>query len=349
MNTSPAPPANILDYRFIDLQAQMGLWRQPRFRAQQVWQWIYTQYAVDFGEMTNLPRALRERLAQFYDLNPLSPVDEQVSDDRLTRKVLFRLSTGETIESVLMAYERGHTVCVSSQVGCPVGCAFCATGQGGFSRHLSAGEIVAQPLFFARQLQARKQSVSNIVVMGMGEPLLNYEAVWQAVEAWNDPQGFGLGARRITISTAGYVPGIEMLAQEHLQVGLAVSLHAADDVLRDQLVPLNQRYPLNDLLGACRAYVAQTRRRITIEYVLLAGVNDSPAQAKALIKFLHGLKVKVNLIAFNPTPDLPFGRPADDVVLAFQEILHAARLTAMIRRSMGTDIAAACGQLAAES
>ena len=273
---------DILDMSPLELQAQLAMWQEPTYRADQIWGWLYKRVAADFKEMSNLPLSLRQRLDQFYRVTPLTPVDEQLSRDKLTRKVLFRLPDGETIESVLMMYDRRYTVCVSSQVGCPVGCTFCATGRCGFARDLTVAEIVAQPLYFERQLRERELSITNVVLMGMGEPLLNYDAVWEAIERWNDHQGFDLGARKITISTVGHVPGIHRMAQEDLQVGLAVSLHAANDVLRDQLVPLNRTYPLSELIEACRTYVERTGRRLTIEYALIDEVNDAQSQAKEL-------------------------------------------------------------------
>ena len=345
MNKAPAQLANIMDLTLVGLQAQLALWQEPRYRAGQIWRWIYGQFVTDFDEMTNLPQGLRDRLGQLYRLNPLTPVDEWTSGDGLTRKVLFRLADGATIESVLMAYEQRHTVCVSSQVGCAVGCAFCATGQGGFSRHLDPGEIVAQPLYFARQLRSAGQSISNVVVMGMGEPLLNYDAAWQAIEMWNDHQGFDLGARRITLSTAGYVPGIRQLAQESLQVGLAVSLHAADDALRDQLVPLNRTYPLADLFDACHEYVSLTRRRITIEYALIDGTNDSMSQAQDLAALLQGLLCHVNLIPLNPTAECAYRPSTQERTRAFRNALLEHHVPTTVRLRRGADIQAGCGQL----
>jgi 23S rRNA (adenine2503-C2)-methyltransferase len=295
--------------------------------------------------MTTLPRSLRARLGALYRLLPFAPVHESTSQDGLSRKVLVRLGDGETIESVLMAYDRRQTVCVSSQVGCPVGCAFCATGQSGFTRHLDVAEIVAQPLYFARQLQAQQQSVTNVVIMGMGEPLLNYDAVWQAIEVWNDHQGMNLGARKITVSTAGYVPGIERMATERLQVGLAVSLHAADDALRDQLVPLNRTYPLAEVLAVCREYVAVTRRRVTIEYALIRGVNDSVRQAQQLAQLLAGLMCHVNLIPLNPTAEQTYHPPSKAQVDAFHKALLDREISATVRLRRGADIQAGCGQL----
>jgi 23S rRNA (adenine2503-C2)-methyltransferase len=345
MNSTADQRANIMELGYADLQAQMAMWGEPRFRAQQVWDWIYAHLAADFQEMTNLPLALRERLARFYRLSPLTALDEQISEDGLTRKVLFSLPDGETVESVLMSYEQRQTVCVSSQVGCALGCPFCATGQCGFVRNLDVAEVIAQPIYFARQLQDQGLSLTNVVLMGMGEPFLNYDAVWEAIERWNDHSGFDLGARRITISTAGHVPGIRQLAQEPLQVGLAVSLHAADDALRNRLVPLNRRYPLGELLAACREYVNTTRRRITIEYALIDQVNDSVEQAERLADLLEGLLCHVNLIPLNPTAGIDYRPSPLRRVNEFQIALLERRVPTTVRLGRGIEIQAGCGQL----
>jgi len=332
----------------------MEAWGEPKFRTLQLWQWLYARLASEYDQMTNLPRSLRERLEQSYRLKALAPVDELRSSDGLTEKLLFELHDGARIESVGMAYDQRWTVCVSSQVGCAVGCSFCATGQGGFVRQLEVGEIVEQALYFARELRPGGLSVSNIVLMGMGEPLLNYDRVWQAIEIWNDHRGFDLGSRRITLSTAGVVPGILRLATERLQVGLAVSIHAANDELRDQLVPLNKRYPLADLMNACREYVAQTGRRITIEYCLIDEVNDEAQQAHQLGHLLHGLNCHVNLIPLNPDPaaseqEARSGttyRPSSrERVRAFQRVLADEGIPTTVRLRRGIDIQAGCGQL----
>jgi 23S rRNA (adenine2503-C2)-methyltransferase len=345
MSSTADQRANIMALGYADLQAQMAMWGEPRFRAEQVWNWIYKHLAADFQEMTNLPLALRERLAHFYRLSPLTPLEEQNSQDGLTRKVLFSLPDGETIESVLMSYEQRQTVCVSSQVGCPLGCPFCATGQCGFVRDLDVPEIVAQPIYFAHQLQGQGLSLTNVVLMGMGEPFLNYEAVWEAIERWNDHSGLDLGARRITISTAGHVPGIRQLAQEPLQVGLAVSLHAADDALRDKLVPLNRRHPLAELMDACREYVKTTRRRITIEYALIDQVNDSAEQAERLADLLEGLLCHVNLIPLNPTAGIDYRPSPLRRVNEFQIVLLERQVPTTVRLGRGIEIQAGCGQL----
>lgn len=346
MNALGVLPVSILKLTFDELQAQLAVWKEPGFRARQIWEWLYVHWVTGFEEMSNLPKPLRKRLGQFYSIDPLTLVDECVSEDELTRKALFRLSDGETIETVLIEYDLRHTVCVSSQVGCPVGCAFCATGQGGFARDLQVAEIVAQPLYFARWLRAcQAKSVTHVVVMGMGEPLLNYDAVWKAVETWNDRRGFALGARKITLSSAGYVPGIERLAGESLQVGLAISLHAADDALRDRLVPLNRKYPLADLLVACREYVARTGRRITVEYALIDGVNDSIDQAHRLADLLGDLLCHVNLIPLNPTAGTAYCTSPREKVQTFRRVLDKRHISVTVRLRRGFDIEAGCGQL----
>jgi 23S rRNA (adenine2503-C2)-methyltransferase len=270
---------------------------------------------------------------------------ETSSASGLTRKVLFGLPDGEAIESVLMLYEGRQTVCLSTQVGCPVGCPFCATGQGGFVRNLTSGEIVEQVLHFARELRDEGKRVSNVVFMGMGEPLLNYDATWQAVETLTDSRGYNLGARHLTISTAGVIPGIQRLAGEGLQVGLAVSLHAPRDDLRRTLVPLARRYPLSELLSACRSYVEQTGRRVTFEYALLDDVNDSLQQARQLAHLLSGLLCHVNLLPLNPVADCPWRPSPEERVLAFDRELRRLGIGSTIRQRRGLDIDAGCGQL----
>lgn len=353
MNEHARPRAELKDLSYAAMRAQMAAWGEPAFRADQLWEWLYVHLATDYSQMSNLPKSLRKRLAAVYGLNPLTPVDEQRSADGFTIKLLFELWDGARIESVGMAYDQRWTVCVSSQVGCAIGCPFCATGQGGFVRQLEVGEIVDQPLFFARRLRASPEStgqdVSNVVLMGMGEPLLNYDRVWQAIETWNDHSGFDLGARRITLSTAGVVPGILRMAEERQQVGLAVSLHAAEDELRDQLVPLNKRYPLAELMAACHEYVSQTRRRITIEYALIDGVNDALGQAHQLARLLYGLDCHVNLIPLNPAatgaPGAEYRPSPRERVRAFQGVLTEHGFPTTVRLRRGIDIQAGCGQL----
>ena len=318
---------------------------RPRYRADQLWGWLYRSLATDFAQMTNLPRALREELAAQAAIHTLTPVAETVSEDGLARKVLFQLHDGETIESVLMFYNERNTVCASTQVGCAMGCAFCATGQMGFVRNLTAGEIVEQVIHFTRPLREQEERVTNVVFMGMGEPLLNYEATWRAIETLHAPQGFGLGARRMTLSTVGWVPGIERLGQEKLQVGLAVSLHAPNDEIRNQLVPLGRRYPINRLMAACREVVARTGRRVTFEYALIDKVNDAPELARQLADLVDGLLCHVNLIPLNPTGGYPHGPSPHERALAFQGELERRHIPTTLRVRRGIDIQAGCGQL----
>ena len=327
------------------LRAALADMGQPAYRGDQVWSGLYSSLAGGVEAMTTLPAALRTALAERYVFPALRPVADAHSADRRTWKVLFELADGETIESVLMRYEKRDTVCVSTQVGCAVGCSFCATGQSGFRRNLSAGEIVEQALLFARDLLAQQERLSNIVFMGMGEPLLNYEATWQAIAVLNDPRGFNLGARHMTLSTSGVVPGIDRMSAEPLQVGLSVSLHAPDNALRDRLVPINRRYPVDVLLSACRRYITRTNRRVTFEYALMDGVNDAPEQAAALARLVTGMLCHVNLIPANCTADASLRPSPRERVDAFAAILAAQHIPATMRLARGADIQAGCGQL----
>jgi 23S rRNA (adenine2503-C2)-methyltransferase len=353
-------PVALYDLSFQELSELLTLWGEPRFRAEQVWGWLYRSLVDEVDQMRNLPRRLRERLAAETVLKLLEPVAEQESLSGQTRKVLFRLADGNTVESVLMLYEERRTACISSQAGCGMACTFCATGQGGLARNLTSGEIVAQVLYFARGLRAaeierataardyallQEQHVTNVVFMGMGEPLANYDATWKAVETLSDERGYNLGARRITLSTVGLVPGIRRLAGEGLPVNLAVSLHAADDELRNRLVPVNRRYPLAELLPAVREYAAKTGRRLTIEYALIDGVNDSVEQARRLAALLADLLCHVNLIPLNPTPGVALQPSPRAKVDAFRNELERAGIAATVRMRRGIDIEAGCGQL----
>ncbi len=336
---------SLFDLTHEQLKDFLTSWGEPSYRADQIWGWLYRSLATDFQEMTNLPKGLRERLAEAALLHSMEPLEERVSADGLTRKVLFALRDDQTIESVLMHYEQRHTACISTQVGCPLGCVFCATGQSGFVRNLTPGEIVEQVLYFARFLEAEGERLTNVVFMGMGEPLANYEATWRAVETLTHDEGLNLGARRITISTVGLVPGIRRLAGEGKQIGLAVSLHAATDELRDKLVPINRQYPLAQLMAACRHYVERTGRRISFEYALINGINDSPEQARQLAHLVDGLLCHVNLIPLNPVPESPYQPPPQGRVLAFQSELNRLRVSNTLRVERGVDIRAGCGQL----
>ena len=314
---------------------------EPRYRLDQIWEGLHER-GGDFDSLTNVPKALRSRLNQL--LPPaLTPERESVSDDGDTVKWLWRLHDGHHIETVLMHYADRTTVCVSSQAGCAMACGFCATGQGGFDRHLSVGEIVEQ-VIRARHTSAPRR-VSNIVFMGMGEPFANYDRTWAAVERINTD--IGIGARHITISTVGVIPGIEKLAEETLPVNLAVSLHAADDELRDQLVPINTRYPIEDLARACERYLAAKNRRLSFEWALIDGVNDRSIDAERLARLSRRLRAHINLIPLNPTPGYPTRGTPLPRVYGFRDELTDRGANATVRRTRGIEIDAACGQLRA--
>lgn len=340
------------EQQIADFLAELG---EPKFRARQIWEWIYKRYAGNFEAMTNLPKALRGRLAEVATVAPLVLATEVVSADRDTVKCLFQLHDGQTIEAVLMLYDQRRTLCISSQAGCAMGCTFCATAQGGLARNLTPGEIVAQVLYFARYLAdpssppdtavERPTQVTNIVLMGMGEPLHNYANVWTALRRITDNDAFGLGARHITLSTVGLAPMIDRMADEGLQIGLAVSLHAPNDELRTSLVPVNKGYPVDEVLAAVRRYVTKTSRRVTFEYALMRGINDTPELAQGLADKLQGILCHVNLIPLNPIPDSPFQPTSDEETERFAQILRTAGIPATVRLRRGIEINAGCGQL----
>jgi 23S rRNA (adenine2503-C2)-methyltransferase len=337
---------------------------EAAYRAGQIYSWIYQQLVDDFAAMTNLPQALRAKLAEEASIGLMIVRSEQHSKDDRTRKILLELEDGKLIEAVLMLYPQlgessaRATVCVSSQAGCAYGCTFCATGQMGFDRHLSAGEIVAQVLYFARELRTAPwratglpgsktiDHITNIVLMGMGEPLHNYENVLQALRILNSAEGFNLGARHMTVSTVGLVPAIRKLSQEPLQINLAISLHAPGDELRSRTMPVNKKYPLQELLAACKDYIGATRRQVTFEYVLLAGVNDTESHAQQLAQLLAPLKqfAHVNCIPVNATA-ADYRTPGPEAIRAFRAVLFERGISNSVRAERGDDIAAACGQL----
>jgi 23S rRNA (adenine2503-C2)-methyltransferase len=335
----------LLDLDRSQLSELLADWGEPAFRAQQLETWLYQHYVADVTEITSLPKTLRRRLARETSLNPLNPLVSVDSSDGQTRKTLFSLPDGREIEAVLMRYDQRQTLCISTQAGCAMACPFCATGQIGFRRNLSAGEIVAQVLYFARLLSHEGKSVTNIVFMGMGEPLANYAETWRAIRRLNDPAGFNLGARRMTISTVGLAPAIRQMSKEPEQVGLAVSLHAPNDALRNTIVPVNRRYPLAMLMQAVCDYIATTHRRVTFEYALMDHLNDSDALADQLAELIGELLCHVNLIPLNPTPNSPWSGSPDERVYAFRDRLEAASIPTTVRLRRGIDIAAGCGQL----
>lgn len=350
----------IYDLDLPALTAVLQDWGQPAYRARQIWQGLYKNLWQTPDEFTTLPAALRDRLAETWQIQPLAPVTELRSSDGQTIKTLFALPDGRQIETVLMKYgdpaadddgaqrrrKQRRTLCISTQVGCAMGCTFCATGQMGFKRNLSAGEIAAQVLYFARQLAEQGEHVTNVVLMGMGEPLHNYEHTMAAIDLLNAPDGFNLGARRFTISTVGLVPAIRRFADERRQVGLAVSLHAADDSLRASMLPVAKKYPLDELMSALRDYIEKTHRRVTFEWALVAGVNDTPAQARQLARLLKGMLAHVNLIPLNPTEGFDGLGSSPERARDFAAILEEAHIPVTVRLRRGIDIQAGCGQLA---
>ena len=356
--TDPSAALTRYGASFEDVAAVLSGWGEPAYRARQVWDGLYRQRRP-LEELTDVGLPLRSRLGEALPLG-LAPLHASTADDGETLKWLWAAGgDGASVETVLMRYPNRATVCVSTQAGCAMGCTFCATGQAGFERHLSAGEVVEQVARAqhaspprgtggvppTKAAGAARERVGNVVFMGMGEPLANYDATWAAVERLHD--GFGISARHITVSTVGVVPGMRRLAAERLPVTLAVSLHAPDDALRDELVPLNRRYPLAEVLAAAREYLAASGRRLSFEYAMIGGVNDAPAQADALARRLRGFSpaAHVNLIPLNPTPG--YGLPASPPrrVAAFAERLRQGGVGATVRRNRGTDIDAACGQL----
>jgi len=340
--------ATIYDLSRADLEAWCKERGQPAYRARQIWEWLYRQRVASYDAMTNLPAALRVQLAAELPVAPLEPIRELWTDDGETLKVLYRARDGQLIETVLMFYPERATVCVSCQVGCAVGCSFCATGMGGLQRNLTTGEMVYQVVDMARRAEDQGRPLTNLVMMGMGEPFHNYAATMRFIAILNDHDGFDFGARRITISTSGVVPFIDKLADEPIQVNLAVSIHAANDELRSSLVPINDRWPVDELIAAVRRYIAKTNRRVSFEYALMTGVNSSDEHARELAGKLRGLLCHVNVIPYNPTPGAPYERPTKEGVERFVAVLTNAGIPATIRYSRGVDIAAACGQLRAD-
>lgn len=351
----------IYDFDLFDLTELLRTWGEPPYRAKQVWQGLYRQFWQSADEFTSLPKTLREKMATQLRFQPLQPTLKLDSNDGQTRKTLFGLGDNRQIEAVLMRYDPDsvqgqandgrsrRTLCISTQVGCAMGCTFCATGQMGFKRHLSSGEIVAQVMYYARLLHEQDEAVTNVVLMGMGEPFHNYDNTMAAIDRLNDPDGYNFGARRFTISTSGLVPAIRRFAEEKRQVNLAVSLHSAEDEHRTNMMPVNKRYPIKELLSACRDYVTATGRRITFEWALIHEVNDSVEEAQKLARLLRGILCHVNAIPLNPTTGYK-GQPTDRArAQLFKETLEKAGIPCTIRMRRGIDIQAGCGQLASRS
>lgn len=351
----PSAPISLLDLDLAGLKDLLVSWGEPAFRAKQIWRQLYVNLAAKPDDMTDLPKPLRERLATETTIGTLRLDQLHEGDGGMTKKVLWRLPDNSPVESVLMVYEDRATVCVSSQSGCPMACVFCATGKLGFLHDLTPGQIVEQVLWAAREVRNSKfeiRNVSNVVFMGMGEPFNNYKNWWASVERLHDPSGFNMGARSFTVSTVGLVPGIRKLAQEALPINLAISLHAADDDLRTDMMPVNKSFPIADLLASVADYTNETNRRVSFEYVLLQEKNDRPEQADRLGRLLRstpGLRpelIHVNLIPWNPVPGTPLSRSHRERVLAFQDELRRHGVPCTVRVERGVEIGAACGQLA---
>ncbi len=343
----------ILDYTKKELESLV----KPSFRAKQIYGWIYNSYVDSFDEMKNLPKALREELNEKFILNPLKILHKETSADG-TIKYLFELPDGKTVETVWLKmkdaqydeegkllHESKHTVCVSTQVGCKVGCSFCLTAKGGFTRDLTAGEIVAQVLSVKKDNQHASNRRVNIVYMGMGEPLDNLDNLTQAIKIFKEEDGLAISGKRQTVSTSGISTKIDKLGEADLGVHIAISLHAVDDELRTELIPMNKAYNIQSIIDAVKRFPIDTRKRVMFEYLVIKGKNDDIRSAKQLVKLLSGIKAKVNLIYFNPYPGSDYQRPSREDMVAFQEYLVKHGLLCTIRDSKGIDISAACGQL----
>lgn len=336
-----------------DELVDMGI--KPKFRVNQLYTWIYRKYVENFDEMQNIPKALRAELKDKFIINPLELVNHEIASDG-TEKFLFKMQDGHTVETVLIKMkdeeikdgkkkEAKYTVCVSTQVGCKVGCAFCLTAKGGFVRNLSAGEIVAQVWWMKKFKNFDENKALNIVYMGMGEPLDNYENLVKAIKILADQNGMNISPRRQTVSTSGIAPKIKKLGNENLGINLAISLHAVDDKLREELIPLNKAYNIQSVIDAIREFPIDKRKKVMFEYLVIKDVNDDIESAKKLVKLLNGIPSKVNLIYFNPYPGTNFKRPDDETMKKFQDYLINKGIMCTIRKSKGMDISAACGQL----
>ena len=339
-----APKPSILSLSAVQLEEWLTGRQLPTYRREQIWAWL-GRGAQSFDDMKDLPKSLRTALSESFRVTSLTSVAVSNADRGSTTKTLYELDGGHSVEAVVMRYPDRTTLCLSSQAGCPVGCPFCATGKFPFGRNLGAHEIVEQAIDAVRLLVAEERRLTHVVFMGMGEPFANYKAVVESVRMLTDPDLVGISPRRIVVSTSGLIPRIEQLSAEKLPVTLAISLHAARDELRDVLVPINRKYPLADLIGAAQGYGEKTRRRVSYEWVLLAGVNDTDRDARELGKLLRGKLAHVNLIPFNPVDDTPYHAPSRDSVRAFKAKVEAAGLNVTVRDTRGREADAACGQL----
>lgn len=325
-----------------DLLTKLNL---PKFRAKQIIEWMYLKHVNSFTEMTNLPKNLREQLAQEFIIKKANSCDQLNSNDGKTTKFLLQFDDGVGVETVLMRQPYGNSICVSSQAGCNMGCTFCASTLHGMARNLTTGEILAQAMFIQELLAKTNEQINNIVIMGSGEPMLNYTNVVNFIRLVHEPYCLNIGYRNITVSTSGIVPGMQKLAQEDIPITLSISLHAPNDELRTALMPINKHYPLKEVIDAAINYAKQTKRRITYEYILIDKYNDNLAQAEQLCKLLKGQLANVNLIPINPVKERNFNRPSQARIKTFSKYLENHHIVATVRQEMGTDINAACGQL----
>lgn len=332
---------NIKNFTLEELKNELKQMEEKPFRAEQIWKWLYEEKVVSFDEMTNLSLTLREKLKENYEICDFKILKKQESKDG-TIKYLFDLLDGNAIETVLMRYHHGNSICVSSQVGCKMGCKFCASTGINFIRNLTSGEIVEQIVRVEQDIQER---VSNVVFMGIGEPLDNYENVVKAIHLINHPKGLNIGARHISISTSGLIPKIYQLAEENIQCTLSISLHATNNEKRSSMMPINHTYPIEELLQACKDYIQKTNRRISFEYALAKENNDQLEDAKELVKRLKGMLCHVNLIPINKIENGKFDKSSNENILKFRDYLNEHGIVATIRRELGSDIDAACGQL----
>lgn len=336
---------NIKDYSLDELKEELKEIGEKPFRAEQIYKWIYETRVSDFEEMTNLSLELREKLKQIYEIKEFKILKKQVASDG-TRKYLFDVLDGNAIETVLMEYHHGYSICVSSQIGCKMGCKFCASTGIPFVRNLTSGEIVEQIMAVEREADVK---ISNIVFMGIGEPLDNYDNVVKAIRIINHPKGLNIGARHISISTSGLVPKIYQLAEENIQCTLSISLHATTNEQRNQMMPVNRTYPVEQLLQACRDYIENTHRRISFEYALAKENNDNLEDAKRLVNLLKGMLCHVNLIPINKIENGAYTKSSNENIMKFRDYLNEHGIVATIRRELGSDIDAACGQLRRKS
>ena len=340
--------SSIYDLSLTDLQDYLSEKGLKPFHARQIFKWLYEKRIDDFSSMTDISKKLIEQLKEDFSIEPLKIVTSQTSKDG-TMKFLFEMSDGALVESVLMVFEYGFSACLSSQVGCNMGCSFCASGLLKKQRDLSAGEIVGQALMIQRQLDLKGGRLGNIVIMGTGEPFDNYDNVMKALSIINDPYGLEIGSRHISISTCGIVPGILRFSKEQLQYNLAISLHAPNDELRSQLMPVNRAYPLNELIEALKEYSQLNNRRLTFEYLLLKGVNDQEIHVKQIKELLKGLNAYINLIPYNTVKEKDYESSSEEDALCFYDLLKKNNVAVTLRQKKGDDINAACGQLRANS